>query len=179
MSLIQRSAGRPTHQTVLVAAADTGRWELVRVRAWDRVLVRCRQLTLDSQLAAGQHTDDDRLIAIRAGTLTALPERQKLAAYWENVLTRTTRPRHPADPRVPVQRSPVLAAADDIRHMIGVLRTPNPVSARGVALANLLLTDGTGPLYNSRSTADLAVRVQDAIRYLDPLTDLPASITDA
>jgi hypothetical protein len=43
-----------------------------------------------------------------------------------------------------------------------------------VAIANLLLTDGTGPLYNPGSTSDLTAAVRDAIRYLDPMADLPS-----
>jgi hypothetical protein len=41
-----------------------------------------------------------------------------------------------------------------------------PVPARGVAIANRLLTDGAGPLYRTGS-GDLSVIVRSALRHLD------------
>jgi len=158
-----------------VAAADRGQWELVRIRPWDRLLALWRGLALDAQLAEGQHAEDDHLMAVRASMLTAPAERDKVAAAWDNVLDRLPRPRQPLDGRVPVRRSTALAAEDDVRHMIALLRASTPVPARGVAIANLLLTDGTGPLYNARSTTDLGAAVRDAVRHLDPWTGIDES----
>jgi hypothetical protein len=163
---------------VLVAASGGQRWELVPVRLQDRLLARWRDQTLDGRLADGEHAEHDRLSAVRAHTLTTPRERDKLAAGWETVLRRATRPRPPLDRRVPLRRSAVLAAEDDIHRMVDLLRAPTPVSARGVAIAHLLLTDGAGPLYNGRGTAGVGATVRDAIRYLDPLTD-PMSLTEA
>ena len=47
------------------------------------------------------------------------------------------------------------AAGDDLIRLADALTQPGPVAARGVAEALLLLTDGTGPLYNSASQASL------------------------
>jgi hypothetical protein len=122
-----------------------------------------REQTLDGRLAGGQHAEHDRLIASRAHVLTTPRERDKLAGGWETVLRRAARPHSPVDRRVPVRRSPVLTAQDDIRRMITLLRASASVSARGVAIANLLLTDGTGPLYNAQGTASLGATVRDAV----------------
>jgi hypothetical protein len=172
MSVIHRSSCRAGPRTVITAVTRGSRWELIRIRIRDRLLARWRGLTLDAQLANGLHVEDDRLRAVRASTLTTLAS-HKLATGWENVLDRTGQPRQPIDSHVPVRPSCVLAAKDDIRQMIALLRASTPVSARGVAIANLLLTDGTGPLYNSASTSDLVATVRHAISYLDPMTDLP------
>jgi hypothetical protein len=43
----------------------------------------------------------------------------------------------------------------------------SPVSPRGVALANRLLTDGTGPLYGSRRSCELATALHQTIDSLD------------
>jgi hypothetical protein len=126
---------------------------------------------LDAQLADGQRAEDDRLRAVRASTLATPAARHQLVTSWENVLSSTTRPRSPIDASVPVQVFRVLAAEDDIRHLIASLRAPTPVSARGVAVASMLLTDGTGPLYNAANTSDLASTIRDAIGFLDPWTD--------
>jgi hypothetical protein len=60
----------------------------------------------------------------------------------------------------------VIAAEGDIRQLIAALRAAQPVSARGVAIAELLLTDGAGPLYLRSNEVGLAVGVRDALRYL-------------
>ena len=48
--------------------------------------------------------------------------------------------------------------------MLAVLASPLPISARGAAMASVLLGDGTGPLHNPHSTRDLAAAVRDATR---------------
>ena len=42
--------------------------------------------------------------------------------------------------------------------------------ARGVAIATLLLTDGTGPVYLRRSQVDLRAALRTAVACLDPST---------
>ncbi len=48
--------------------------------------------------------------------------------------------------------------------MLAVLACPLPISARGAAMASVLLVDGTGPLYNPHSTRELAAAARDATR---------------
>ncbi len=166
MVLLTSPERRHRDWTALVESGSG--WVLVRVRLRDRALARWRQLTLDAELAAGRPAARSRLRAVRAGMLTAPPLRQELARNWENVLagagTRST---------VPTQRTRVLAAEDEIRQLITSLRAVGPVPARGVAIANLLLTDGSGPVYDPRSTADLRATVQDALHHLDPAAAHP------
>ncbi len=171
MSVTHRSVHRPGPRTVLTSTTRGDRWELVRIRFVDRLLAHWWGLPLDTQLADGERAEDDRLRAVRASTLATPAARRRLVAGWEDVLSSTTRPRRPVDPSVPVQAFRVLAAEDDIRDLISSLRASTPVSARGVAIASMLLTDGTGPLYNAANTSDLASTVRDAIAFLDPLTD--------
>ena len=176
MSVIPQSTHRTGPRTVLTAAARGNRWELTPVRFRDRLVSRWRSLTLDAQLGDGRHAEHDRLRAVRAGILPTPATRRRLAAGWEDVLRRTARSHRShrsLDSRMPIRSSRVVAAEDDIRHMISLLRASNPVPARGVAIASLLLMDGTGPLYNSASPFDLAATVREAIRHLDPTTDLP------
>lgn len=173
MSVITQFTHRTGPRTVLTAAARGNRWELAPVRFRDRLVSRWRSLTLDAQLADGRHAEHDRLRAVRAGILTTPATRRRLAAGWEDVLRKTARSHRSLDSRMPIRSSRVVAAEDDIRHMISLLHASNPVPARGVAIASLLLIDGTGPLYNSASPFDLAATVREAIRHLDPTTDLP------
>jgi hypothetical protein len=48
--------------------------------------------------------------------------------------------------------------------MLAVLACPLPISARGAAMASVLLGDGTGPLHNHHSARELAPAVRDATR---------------
>lgn len=106
-----------------------------RVRAW----------SLDPALAEGR--TDDRLLRVRAAQLVAPRSRQRLARAWLDVLDRAARPAYPLDPRVPVARGRIGAAAELIVALAEALRSPAPVDARGVAMARLLLTSGTSPVY--------------------------------
>ncbi len=159
------------NRTVLVLADPSRLVELPR-RPWDRLRARLQASTLDARLAAGATPDHDRLLAVRAGLLVEPRYRATLARYWTELLDRARRPRGLADPRIPLARGRVLAAEADIRELADDLRATRPVPPRGVALANLLLTDGTGPLYSRGARRDLRAAVRNAIAHLDPAADL-------
>ena len=60
------------------------------------------------------------------------------------------------------------SAAEELSRLADTLDDPGPVAAQGVARAWLLLTDGTGPLYNARSRTSLCAGAARAIRDLRP-----------
>jgi hypothetical protein len=169
---------------VLVIDDRDRRWVLASPRWRDR----WRGNRLDDELAAGLPPEESRARAARAAVLVAPDTRNALAGRWAEILARTTgRPSTgrsatntsagrsvmggPATRRsgVPVGRSRVLAAAADIRALVEALRARAPVPARGVAIANRLLTDGAGPLYRTGS-GDLGATVRSAVRHLAPDT---------
>ncbi len=147
---------------MLLAGADDAPWTLVWIRVRDRVRAHIHSLTLDAELAAGEPVAADRLRAVRAAMLVAPALRRQLAKGWQGVLL------HPNRGIIPVRRSEVLAAQDDIHELVAALRCAGPVAPRGVAIANLLLTDGTGPLYTPREGLDLRDRIREAIHHLSP-----------
>jgi hypothetical protein len=57
----------------------------------------------------------------------------------------------------------VRLAVGELTRLADALATPGPVAARGVAEASILLTDGTGPLYNAHSRASVSARAARAI----------------
>jgi hypothetical protein len=59
-----------------------------------------------------------------------------------------------------------------VRQMLVALVAPWPVPARGVAMANALLSDGAGPLYNRESSSDLLTALGHATHELDPSASL-------
>jgi hypothetical protein len=69
-------------------------------------------------------------------------------------------------------RDRIVAADGQIRTMIFALSPSLPVPARGVAMANWLLTDGAGPLYNPRGDTDLSAALRRVTELLDPTAAL-------
>ena len=131
---------------------------------WDRWLARAYAPSLDSQLAAGWPPGTSRLLATRAQEITSPAGRAELVRGWGHLLRRARQPAVPRTPRAPLCRDRITAAEGDLRTMLAVLACPLPISARGAAMASVLLGDGTGPLYNPHSTRELAVAARDATR---------------
>jgi hypothetical protein len=65
-------------------------------------------------------------------------------------------------------RGSVWAAREELRRLAEMLEDPGPVAAGGVAQARILLTDGTGPLYNPQSRTTLLSGAARAVRELRP-----------
>jgi hypothetical protein len=137
-----------------------------------RLVARLRSARLDTQLARGYSPDDGGPRAARAAQLVSPQARRRLAAHWEDLLARAARPHRPGDPRVPLARERVLAVEPEIRALAARLRASAPLPARGVAMAQLLLTDGSGPLYARGTRAGLPDAIAVAARLLDPVTAL-------
>ena len=133
-------------------------------RLWDRWLTRAYAPSLDSRLAAGWPPATSRLLAARAQELTSPAGRGELVRGWGHVLRRARQPAVPRTPRAPLCRDRIAAAEGEVRTMLAVLACPLPISARGAAMASVLLVDGTGPLYNRHCTRDLVGAARDATR---------------
>jgi hypothetical protein len=144
------------------------RLNIRRYRVTDKVLSRALGASLDRRLAAGREPEESRLLAARAQDIVALRRREELARYWERLLGVAARPAPALRNAAPLRRGPVLAAEPAISELAGLLRAPLPVSARGVAMARLLLTDAGGPLYWSGAPESLHVALRAAITRLDP-----------
>ncbi len=138
----------------------------------------------DSELAAGASPDATVALALRAQMLVRTRTRHGMARGAQRLLERAMqapaadRPPAPAAGRllmpaggllkVPVCRDRVRDSAEDLGDLIRRLLGGGPVAARGVALASVLLSDGSGPLYRRSSADDLRARVREAVDALDP-----------
>jgi hypothetical protein len=131
------------------------------VRPWDRLRARLRAFRLDQALAGGASPEASVELALRARRLARPRHRRDLVRGVRRLLE-TTRRSSLASRPVPVCRDRVRDCEDEFAELIDRLQAAGPVSVRGIAKADLLLADGTGPLYHRASPDDLRARVRDA-----------------
>jgi hypothetical protein len=131
-----------------------------------RLTARLRSRKLDEALARGISPETAAPVALRARRLTTLSRRRAIADGLRRVMRDTCRGVPPSQARLSPRLSQIIAASDDLTRLADALDRPGPVAARGVAQAWILLTDGTGPLYNTNSTANLRARAASAANHL-------------
>jgi hypothetical protein len=147
-------------------------------RPWDRLLARTLAPSLDQQIATGCLPGSSRALAIRARQIVSPAARRELARGWQHALDQVRQPPVPRTPRGLLRRDRIAAAEHDVREMLAVLTSEQPIAARGAAMASGLLTDGTGPLYSRHSLLDLGAAVREATRQMSPLAAAPAAGAD-
>jgi hypothetical protein len=166
-----RSSRHPRPTVLLLRDPDDKERLLTRpTRSRDRLIARLLAPSLDRQLAAGRPPECHRLLATRAQTLVSPEDRRALAARWEHLLEVARIQPARAIRRVPLCRDRIVGAESAVQDMLRALEAPSPVSARGAAMASILLSDGAGPLYNRQSSVDLIAAVREATAELDPWT---------
>ena len=134
----------------------------------DRLTARWRPRRLDRALADGTPPEASAALALRARDLTELERRQSMASALRRVLRDAREGVHLRSGRIRPDRSRVETASEELSALADTLAEPGPVAATGVAQAWLLLTDGTGPLYNACSRISLGSRAASAARHLRP-----------
>jgi hypothetical protein len=125
--------------------------------------------SLDDKLAEGHAPDTSPLLAARAQSLVSLTKRRALADNWLALLVEARGPVKFLNPSVPLVRGRIIAAQAQIEALAEALLAPMPTS-RGVAMASSLLSDGSGPIYYSACSVDLASTLREIIAHLDPVT---------
>src|SRR5438552_8076354 len=110
-----------------------------------RLIARLLPGSLDRALIAGRDPAASPRLAARAAKLTEPRFRVAIGEGLERLLetAQSTRRRQ----SVLHRGGHVVANATALRELSAVLRGTAPLSARGIAIANQLLTDGTGPAY--------------------------------
>jgi hypothetical protein len=130
----------------------------------DRLSARVRSRQLDEALARGIGPETTTPLALRARRLTKLSQRRAIADGLRRAIRDACRGVPPSRARISPRLTQVISAIDELTQLADALADPGPVSARGVAQARILLTDGTGPLYNARG--NLRARAANAARSL-------------
>jgi hypothetical protein len=153
--------------TVLVAGGSAGSVVAERPDLWDQIRARWTHGGLDRALARGVPPEANAALALRAQRLTEPDQRRSMAEALRRILRDAQEKPRPALGRLNPGRARVRAARDELRRLADTLDEPGPVAAGGVAQAWILLTDGTGPLYNAASRLSLcagAARAASALR---------------
>lgn len=133
-----------------------------------RLAARWRSRRLDRALAAGVPPEADAALALRAEQLTELNHRHSIASALRQLI-REAREGAPLEPaRIRPDRRRVASASAELNALADTLEDPGPVAANGVAQAWILLTDGTGPLYNPYNRTSLRTGAARAARELRP-----------
>jgi hypothetical protein len=148
-----------------------------RARLRDRIRVRVWGRPLDRALAAGVPAESSPALALRARFLIAMPQRRVMAASYRRLLGEGSDAGAASKRPSAGCRSRIVAANTALSALADTLGQAGPVAAGGAAQAWLLLGDGTGPLYNSLSPADLRARAVVAERNLrlPPVDQITAS----
>jgi hypothetical protein len=154
--------------TVLVVAGTDGRVVAEQPRLRDRVAAHWRARRLDRDLAEGVPPEANAALALRAERLTEPDWRWSMAGALRRLLRDANASRGQRRGRVTPNDRAVNSAAEELKRLADTLDDPGPVAAQGVARAWLLLTDGTGPLYNARSRTSLCGAAARAVRDLRP-----------
>ena len=133
-------------------------------------MARLQAHALDRELARGVAPESGGALTLRARRLIGPPARETLARQLRRVVS-DARGGHVWLSRVAVRRPAVLDTAEELDVLADRLAAPGPVDVRGVAQVQLLLTDGTGPLYFRGAAEELRARVADALSRLEVLDE--------
>jgi hypothetical protein len=158
----------PTHRQIASPTAISGGPPRVGVRV--RVLLR--RWRLDRELAAGCACDAPEERAWRARQLAGPVTRRQLGCSLRRVVADAESPRAVLlSSAVPMHRRAVVGWREALLGVAERLEQPGPVNPCGVARTLVLLTDGTGPLYNrgsERSLSEMVWWVADGLQLCPP-----------
>jgi hypothetical protein len=136
--------------------------------SWEsRIRARLCAWRLDQALAQGAPPDSDPALSLRAHRLIGPVVRRGLAAELRALPRKAADACHPRDPRVPICRHAVLAAAELINELADQLAAYEAVDARGVAQVMVLMRDGQSPLFGPARADELGERIHDALEALE------------
>jgi hypothetical protein len=155
------------YSSILLFTRSDGLVMLKRPHLRHRMAARLRAGRLDRALAAGTPPEASAALALRAQQLIEPGRRHCIAAALRRVLRE-----RPGESQIMPARARLAAAINPLSRLADTLDEPGPVSAQGVAQALLLLTDGTGPLYNPRASVSLPAGAARATRALRPALTL-------
>jgi len=114
-----------------------------------RVRTRLHRHKLDKELAYGADPNVNSVRYERARELVGEQSRRRIAASLEKLLTEADSAPRAFSSRVPIARAAIRDSRVSLDMVVERLKAPAYISAQGVAMISLLLSDGAGPLYGN------------------------------
>lgn len=130
-----------------------------------RVEARLRTTRLDAALAVGAPTPPGSAIAVRADRLVSRSERDATARTLRRAVRDAASDVRQITSRIPLHRRNITECRELMEIIAQRLKTPAPVSARGMARLSRVIGDGCGPMY-AMGRGDLAGRLGAALEAL-------------
>jgi hypothetical protein len=116
---------------------------LLRTRVW------VSRHAIDLRLAEGESILSSPVLARRAEQLASIRCRRSLAAGIRRLIEDAERPSRPLSSAAPIQRRAILRARAELERLAADLEADGPIKIEGIARVQLLLTDGSSPLFSS------------------------------
>jgi hypothetical protein len=152
---------------VLTADSESNAISIRQYPLRERVLARLNAGHLDGALADGVSPDSSAALSLRAHALIGIRVRRQCSDGLRGLIAQTSVRAWPPEP-VPICRRKILAAQKIIEETARRLVEDRPVSARGVAQIQLLLTDARSPVYGDPYADDLLSALLAARSALEP-----------
>jgi hypothetical protein len=127
-----------------------------------RLVAWWRGAAFDAALAAGADPDSDPRLAAHAARLARPHHLRVMADGLERALEEAERGQRGISAAVPVRKSEVLGAHDELRALAAALRTTD-APPRALALTRRLLLDAASPLFNPEAAGTLRGAVREAL----------------
>jgi len=144
--------------------AGRGPWRRIRLT----LIAGWQSGELDGQLAAGVSPGTSALLTIRGERLISRRHRARVAAGFARAVRDAEATTRGFSAAVRPDRREVIAARTVLAALDRRLRAAEPVSPRGVAMLESLLTDGMSPLYRPAQSGALGSRLRAAAAALEP-----------
>jgi hypothetical protein len=150
---------------MIVLLEDDGDLTLRRAGWRDRLTARLWAGALDASLVAGTSPESSAPLALHAEHLCTPSQRRLLARSLRRIVAVSEAPAI-GRRAVPLNRVAVQHARNELESLADHLASEGPVEVQGIARLRALLSDGTGPLYQSLEAGRLdreLVAVRSAI----------------
>ncbi len=159
---------------VTVLVSDPAGIRQYRANVVDQVRARLHAHRSDRELMAGASPDHSVGLALHAERILQPKSRTDLADALRGIVRMAqSEPKGPAAAKV-ICRQQVRQAISELLLLADRLDRPGPVSPQSVALARMVLTEGSGPLFRPDGHAYLAEQLQQALRVADSLEPVAA-----
>jgi hypothetical protein len=137
------------------------------VRRRDRLRARLCASQLDRALAEGTSPDSSVALSLHARTLIGPNVRRELARELRGLVREAGRPPSRLDARVPICRQGVLQAAAVLEELADRVAGAEPVEARGVAQARVLLRGADSPLFERNGALEFGRALERILSALE------------